>query len=115
MLNGKTVLVMQGGGALGAYQVGVYQALSEAGIEPAIRIEGEPYWDGGIYSNTPIEAVLDDNPRRDSVIFTTNMWNPEGPEPESMSQVMSRHKEIQFASRARALSHGRSRSTTCAT
>lgn len=69
---------------------------------PAIRIDGEPYWDGGIYSNTPIEAVLDDDPRRDSVIFTTNMWNPEGPEPESLWQVMSRHKEIQFASRARS-------------
>jgi NTE family protein len=26
--------VLQGGGALGAYQVGVYQALHEAGIEP---------------------------------------------------------------------------------
>lgn len=33
-LPGRVVLVMQGGGALGAYQVGVYQALSEAGIEP---------------------------------------------------------------------------------
>ncbi len=31
---GQTVLVLQGGGALGAYQVGVYQALTEAGIEP---------------------------------------------------------------------------------
>jgi predicted acylesterase/phospholipase RssA len=28
------VLVLQGGGALGAYQVGVYEALHEAGIEP---------------------------------------------------------------------------------
>jgi predicted patatin/cPLA2 family phospholipase len=27
-------LVLQGGGALGAYQAGVYQALSEAGVEP---------------------------------------------------------------------------------
>ena len=25
---------MQGGGALGAYQVGVYQAMHESGIEP---------------------------------------------------------------------------------
>src|SRR6185369_10533886 len=30
----QVVLVLQGGGALGAYQVGVYQALHEAGIEP---------------------------------------------------------------------------------
>src|SRR5580692_8082214 len=31
---GRVALVLQGGGALGAYQVGVYQALHEAGIEP---------------------------------------------------------------------------------
>src|SRR5262245_8372941 len=31
---GQIVLVFQGGGALGAYQAGVYQALHETGIEP---------------------------------------------------------------------------------
>lgn len=30
----RVALVLQGGGALGAYQAGVYQALHEAGIEP---------------------------------------------------------------------------------
>ncbi len=30
----KTVLVLQGGGALGAYQAGAYEALAEAGFEP---------------------------------------------------------------------------------
>ena len=29
-----TVLVLQGGGALGAYQAGVYEGLAEAGIAP---------------------------------------------------------------------------------
>ena len=67
---------------------------------PAVRIGGDPYWDGGIYSNTPIEAVLDDKPRRDSVIFAVQMWNPEGPEPETLWQVMGRQKDIQYASRA---------------
>ena len=69
---------------------------------PAVRIDGDPYWDGGIYSNTPIEAVLDDKPRQDSVIFTVHMWNPEGPEPDTLWQVMGRQKDIQFASRARS-------------
>ena len=69
---------------------------------PAVRIDGEPYWDGGIYSNTPIEAVLDDKPRQDSVIFTVHMWNPEGPEPTSLWEVMGRQKDIQYASRAKS-------------
>src|SRR5271166_739519 len=30
----RIVLVLQGGGALGAYQAGVYQALHEAGLRP---------------------------------------------------------------------------------
>ncbi len=67
---------------------------------PAIRIDGHPYWDGGIYSNTPIEAVLDDKPRRDSLIFAVNVWHQTGPEPESIWQVMGRQKDIQYASRA---------------
>src|SRR5204862_7221926 len=69
---------------------------------PAVRIDGDPYWDGGIYSNTPIEAVLDDKPRKDSLIFAVHMWNPEGPEPETLWQVMGRHKDIQYASRAKS-------------
>jgi NTE family protein len=67
---------------------------------PAVRIDGEPYWDGGIYSNTPIEAVLDDRPRRDSLIFAVNVWHQTGPEPETIWQVMGRQKDIQYASRA---------------
>ena len=67
---------------------------------PAVRIDGDPYWDGGIYSNTPVETVFDDYPRRDSVVFTVQMWHAAGPEPESLWQVLNRQKDIQFASRA---------------
>ncbi|RZI44651.1 patatin-like phospholipase family protein [Herbaspirillum sp. HC18] len=67
---------------------------------PAIRIDGEFYWDGGIYSNTPIEAVLDDHPRRSSLIFAVDVWNPGGPEPETLWQVTGREKDIRYASRA---------------
>ena len=67
---------------------------------PAIRIDGDPYWDGGIYSNTPIETVFDDYPRRDSVVFTVQMWHAAGPEPELVWQVLNRQKDIQYASRA---------------
>lgn len=66
---------------------------------PAVRIDGEPYWDGGIYSNTPVEAVLDDNPRRSSVIFSVQMWTPIGPEPDNIWRVSERQKDIQYASR----------------
>lgn len=69
---------------------------------PAIRVNEDFYWDGGIYSNTPIEAVLDDNPRRASLIFAVDVWNPDGPEPETLWQVAGREKEILYASRAKS-------------
>jgi NTE family protein len=83
---------------LGAEHVMASGALPPA--FPAVRVDGEPYWDGGIYSNTPIEAVLDDKPRRDSLIFMVSVWQPAGPEPESIWQAMTRQKDIQFASKA---------------
>ena len=66
---------------------------------PAVRIDGELYWDGGILSNTPTEAIFEDNPRRNSLIFAVHMWNPTGPEPESIWEVLHRHKDIQYSSR----------------
>lgn len=66
---------------------------------PAVRIDGELYWDGGILSNTPTEAVFDDNPRRDSVIFAVHLWNPLGAEPTTMAEVFNRHKDVQYSSR----------------
>jgi NTE family protein len=69
---------------------------------PAVRIDGDLYWDGGILSNTPVECVFDDIPRRSGLVFTVNIWRPEGPEPADMVAVMSRQKDLQYASRAKA-------------
>jgi NTE family protein len=66
---------------------------------PAVRIDGELYWDGGILSNTPTEAVFDDNPRRSSLIFSVHLWNPVGAEPTTMAEVLNRHKDVQYSSR----------------
>jgi NTE family protein len=82
--------------------LGLDEVMASAALPPgfpAIRVDGEAYWDGGLYSNTPLEAVLDDNPRRDSVIFGVNVWQPTGQEPESLWEVMARQKDIRYASR----------------
>jgi NTE family protein len=66
---------------------------------PAVRIDGELYWDGGILSNTPSEVVFDDYPRFSSLIFAVHMWHPTGPEPVTMLDVLNRQKDIQYSSR----------------
>ena len=67
---------------------------------PAVRIGEELYWDGGIISNTPVEAVFDDHPRHDSIVFAVHLWNPNGAEPETIWQVSNRQKDLQYSSRA---------------
>jgi NTE family protein len=67
---------------------------------PAIRIDGDLFWDGGILSNTPVEAVFDDYPRRSGLVFAVHMWSPNGPEPKSIWEVLARQKDLQYSSRA---------------
>ncbi len=203
-LPGQAVLVLQGGGALGAYQAGVYEALHEAGIEPdwvigisigalngAIiaanapqerlprlrefwtRVQNDspldgqwwpglghafsswsalvrgipamyaprpPAWGGvsaqvgvekaSYYVTEPLRETLGslidfaslgskstrltvgavnvthgtmryfDSREEALVIFDVNVWQPTGPEPQSIWQVMGRQKDIQYASRS---------------
>jgi NTE family protein len=83
-------------------ELGVRHILASGALPPAfpaVRIDGELYWDGGILSNTPAEVIFDDNPRRNSLIFAVHMWNPVGPEPETMWEVIHRQKDIQYSSR----------------
>jgi NTE family protein len=67
---------------------------------PPVRIGDDLFWDGGILSNTPVEAVFDDNPRRNALVFAVHLWNPEGSEPSTMAEVANRQKDVQYASRA---------------
>jgi len=83
-------------------EIGVKHVMASGALPPAfpaVRIDGELYWDGGILSNTPTEAVFEDNPRKDSLIFAVHMWNPEGSEPQSIWDVLHRQKDIQYSSR----------------
>jgi NTE family protein len=66
---------------------------------PAVRVDGELYWDGGVLSNTPTEVVFDDIPRVDSLIFSVHLWNPVGAEPRTMAEVVNRQKDVQYSSR----------------
>ena len=69
---------------------------------PAIEIEGEHYWDGGLVSNTPLQWVLESTERQDTLAFQVDVWNARGAVPRTLGEVATRHKEIQYSSRTRA-------------
>ncbi|HVT33194.1 MAG TPA: patatin-like phospholipase family protein [Rhodanobacteraceae bacterium] len=68
---------------------------------PAIEIEGESYWDGGLVSNTPLEYVLESTPRRDTLALQVDLWSARGVVPKTLLDVFERQKDIQYSSRTR--------------
>jgi NTE family protein len=73
---------------------------------PAVEIDGEQYWDGGLVSNTPLRWVLGARPRRDTLAFQIDLWNARGEVPGDLIASSVRQKEIQFSSRTRAATNG---------
>jgi NTE family protein len=70
---------------------------------PAVEIDGEYYWDGGLVSNTPLQEVLTAQPRRDALIFQVDLWSARGKLPHNLLDVAERQKDIQYSSRTRAI------------
>ena len=66
---------------------------------PATPIDGKLYWDGGCVSNSPLEAVVEDEPPGQTVVFVIDLWSAQGPAPQTMDAVTWRAKQIQYASR----------------
>jgi NTE family protein len=69
---------------------------------PAVEIEGEHYWDGGVVWNTPLSRVLNSEPR-DTLTFQVDLWSARGRVPNDLMEVSSRQKDIQYSSRTRAI------------
>jgi NTE family protein len=70
---------------------------------PAVEIDGQFYWDGGLVSNTPLMQVLQATPRRNTLVFQVDLWSARGPLPENVYDVQERQKDIQYSSRTRAV------------
>src|SRR4029453_13501554 len=62
----QTVLVLQGGGALGSYQAGVYQALAEGNLHPD--------WGAGISIGAINSALIAGNPLEKRVERLREFW-----------------------------------------
>jgi NTE family protein len=69
-----------------------------------VEIDGEFYWDGGVYSNTPLDVVLDEQAnghnKQDTLCFMIDLWDPTETLPTSIGGAMTRLKNTQYASRS---------------
>jgi NTE family protein len=68
---------------------------------PAVEIDGEFYWDGGLVSNTPLRYMMETLPRRNTLVFQVDLFSARGNAPENLDAVAERDKDIRYSSRTR--------------
>lgn len=68
---------------------------------PAVEIDGEYFWDGGVVSNTPLEWLLDSVERQDTLAFQVDLWSAQGSYPTDLTSQDMRLKDIRYSSRTR--------------
>jgi NTE family protein len=70
---------------------------------PPVEIDGKQYWDGGLYSNTPLQFMVDHFPRRSRLIFQVDVFQARGCLPTNLDEVNEREKDIRYSSRTRVV------------
>jgi NTE family protein len=68
---------------------------------PMVTIGTDHFWDGGIVSNTPLQHLLDQDDRLNSLVFQVDLFSARGVLPRDIHEVLSRHKDIMYSSRTR--------------
>src|SRR5258708_38679273 len=69
---------------------------------PAVEINGENSWAGGLSANTPLQYVLDFLPRRSRLSFQVDLFHAHGRVPTNLEEVNEREKDIRYSGRTRA-------------
>ena len=68
---------------------------------PMMKIGTDHFWDGGIVSNTPLQHLLDQDDRLNTLVFQVDLFSARGALPRDIQDVMARQKDIMYSSRTR--------------
>lgn len=68
---------------------------------PPVEIDGEWYWDRGLFSNTSLQYMVDYSPRRSRLIFQVDLFPAHGFLPDNLDEVNEREKDVRYSSRTR--------------
>ncbi len=86
-------------------KIGPEHIMASGALPPAfapVEIDGELYWDGGIVSNTPLQYVLDNRPKKGRLMIAqVDLFNARGEAPTTLSAALIRQKDIVYSSRTR--------------
>jgi len=83
-------------------EIGPEHVMASGALPPAlpmIKIGTDHFWDGGIVSNTPLQHLLDQEGRLNTLIFQVDLFSARGTLPRDIQDVMARQKDIMYSSR----------------
>ncbi|HEY7301503.1 MAG TPA: patatin-like phospholipase family protein [Xanthobacteraceae bacterium] len=69
---------------------------------PTTVIDQTPYWDGGLFDNTPLGAIIDEMdsaPGVERTIYVVNLFPNKAPIPRNLMEIATRMKNLQFANK----------------
>jgi len=87
------------------YQLRLDHIIASGSLPPAFQwttIDCKHYWDGGLFDNTPLGAVLDhlnDGPEVDRTVYVINLFPNKAKIPTNMFEIAARIKNLQFANK----------------
>lgn len=72
---------------------------------PAIKIEGQYYWDGGLSYITPLSVLFDAKISGDLLCFMVDLFAAREETPSNVFEILIRKKDLQFANHYRHMLH----------
>lgn len=85
------------------YCIEVDHVLASAALPPgfpAIKIDEELYWDGGVHSNSPLEVILEAIPPDNTLCFLIDCFGGPSYMPRNMNEIEERVKDITYSTHA---------------
>ncbi len=85
-------------------EIGPEHVMASGALPPAfpmVKIGTDYFWDGGIVSNTPLQHLLEQEDRVNTLVFQVDLFSSRGALPRDMGDVLGRHKDIMYSSRTR--------------
>lgn len=85
------------------YQIGPEHVMASAALPPgfpAVEVDNEFYWDGGVHSNTPLEVILEAVPVEDTLCFLIDCFGGASITPTNLVEVEERMKDIRHSTHA---------------
>jgi NTE family protein len=68
---------------------------------PMVKVGTDYFWDGGLVSNTPLQHLLEQEDKLNSLVFQVDLFSARGALPRAIQDVLGRQKDITYSSRTR--------------